>query len=71
MNKNDLFGIFYVSVSIFIWGCIGSIIDYPLLKQNIYLQGSLGQAATFSITGIAIASIAIIIFKKFFSQASP
>jgi len=67
MSRKDFYGIAYVSISILIWGCVGSIIDYPLLNSNLYLPGSLGQAATFSITGIFTAIVAIIIFKKFFS----
>ncbi len=68
MNKKDLFGIGYVSIAVFIWGCIGSIIDYPLLIRNIYLPGSIGQAITFTVTGIITASLSIVIFKKFFSS---
>ena len=68
MSRKDLIGIIYVSISVFIWGCLGSVVDYPLLDNNVYLPGSLGQAATFTITGIVIASFAIIIFKKFFSD---
>ncbi len=68
MSKKDLFGILYVSISVLIWGCLGSLIDYPLLNRNLYLQGSLGQAATFTITGIFTALLAIILFKKFFSN---
>ena len=64
MSRKDFYGIAYVSISIFIWGCLGSIIDYPLLNKNIYLPGSIGQAATFFVTGIFTAILAIIIFKK-------
>jgi len=51
----------YVSVWVIIWGTLGSFIDYPLYKNKIYLEGSIYQYLTFTIT--AIISI---IFGKFF-----
>ena len=65
MNKNDLKGILYVSFTIVLWGTIGSLIDYPLLNNNIYEAGSIGQFTTFSISGFVISVIAILIFRKF------
>jgi len=51
----------YISVWVIIWGTIGSLIDYPLYKNKIYLEGSIYQYLTFS-----IAAIISIIFAKFF-----
>ena len=65
MKKKDFFGIIYVSSLIIIWGSIGSLIDYPLLKSSIYIEGSIGQACTFLLTGIIFS----IIGKKLFPIA--
>ena len=51
----------YISVWVIIWGTIGSLIDYPLYKNKIYLEGSIYQYLTFS-----IAAIISIICAKFF-----
>tara|TARA_Y100001968_G_scaffold268259_1_gene258546 strand:+ start:1463 stop:1687 length:225 start_codon:yes stop_codon:yes gene_type:complete len=59
MTKQTLFGIFYVSILIIIWGSIGSLIDYPLLKASIYIEGSIGQLTTFIITGIIFTFIGV------------
>ena len=61
MNKKTVVGISYVSAWIIIWGTIGSLIDFYFL-QNTYLPGSLGQFATFIITGIISSIAAIYIF---------
>tara|TARA_S200000501_G_scaffold298899_1_gene285514 strand:- start:668 stop:880 length:213 start_codon:yes stop_codon:yes gene_type:complete len=53
----------YISVWVIIWGTLGSIIDYPLYKNKIYLEGSIYQYLTFIIT--AIISI---LSAKFFYQ---
>ena len=58
-NRIKLF--LYISVWVIIWGTIGSLIDYPLYKNKIYLEGSIYQYLTFVIT--AIISI---VFAKFF-----
>ena len=50
MNKKNFKGIIYVSCWIVIWGTIGSLIDFPLLKANIYIEGSIWQLLTFVIT---------------------
>ncbi len=69
MSKKDLFGIIYVSIWVIIWGSIGSIIDFPLLENNIYVAGSLGQITTFVAAGLISSITAILIFptltKKF------
>ena len=65
MNKKYFSGILYVSILIMVWGTIGSLIDYPLLKSNLYLEGSLGQLMTFSLTGIIFVFIGIKVFPFF------
>ena len=64
MTKQDWFGIFYVSVWIIIWGSIGSVIDLPLLNRGIYLPGSIGQAITFTVTGMGSILLAILVFQR-------
>ncbi len=64
MTRKNLFGITYVSIWIIIWGSIGSLIDFPLLKGNIYQAGSLGQYFTFSATGFLSTAIGIYTFPK-------
>ncbi len=64
MTKKDWLGILYVSITIFLWGTIGSLIDYPLLQVNIYKAGSLGQFATFAISGLLTSIAGILLFKK-------
>ncbi len=66
MTKKDWIGIGYVSLAIVIWGSIGSLVDYPLLKMNLYEAGSIGQFSTFTLTGISTVIIAVLIFKKVF-----
>ena len=51
----------YISAWVIIWGTLGSLIDYPLYKNKIYLEGSIYQYLTFVIT--ALISI---VFAKFF-----
>ena len=64
MDKKFWIGFAYVSISIVLWGTIGSIIDYPLLQKNVYEAGSLAQFLTFFLTGTVISILAIQIFKK-------
>ena len=64
MSKKNLIGVLYVSILIVIWGSIGSFIDFPLLKSNVYEQSSLGQASTFIFTGIVSIISGIKIFKS-------
>ena len=58
--------ILYISVWVMIWGTLGSLIDYPLYKNNIYLEGSIYQYLTFTITAI----ISIITAKFFYQKIS-
>ncbi len=65
MSKKYLIGFLYVSIFVVIWGTIGSLVDYPLLQNNIYQAGSFGQLTTFIATGTSTTILAIILFKKF------
>ena len=69
MSKNDWFSILYVSITIVLWGTIGSLIDYALLQSEIYSAGSFGQFITFFLTG-ALFSIAAIQISKQLSFSS-
>ena len=57
--------IFYISAWVIIWGTIGSLIDYPLYKNKIYLEGSIYQYLTFTITAIISIISAKFFYKKF------
>ena len=64
-KKNKPIRIFlYISAWVMIWGTLGSLIDYPLYKNNIYLEGSIYQYITFTITAI----ISIISAKFFYNK---
>ena len=56
--------ILYVSVWVIIWGTLGSFIDYPLYKNNIYTEGSIYQYITFTMTAIVTFFSAKFIYKK-------
>ena len=60
-KSNPIKVFLYISVWVIIWGTLGSFIDYPLYKNNIYLEGSIYQYLTFTFT--AMISI---VFAKFF-----
>ena len=60
-KSNPIKVILYISIWVIIWGTLGSFIDYPLYKIKIYLEGSIYQYLTFTVT--AFISI---IFAKFF-----
>ena len=54
----------YVSAWVIIWGTLGSFIDYPLYKNNIYMEGSIYQYLTFIITAFISILSAKFFFKK-------
>ncbi len=54
----------YISAWVIIWGTLGSIVDYPLYKNNIYLEGSLYQYLTFTITAVISIASAKFFYKK-------
>ena len=62
-NKN-LKVILYISSWVIIWGSVGSLIDYPLYKAEVYSEGSIWQSLTFTITGIISFLIGFKIYKK-------
>ena len=64
-KSNPIKAILYVSVWVIIWGTFGSFIDYPLYKNKIYLEGSIYQYLTFTITAIISITGAKFFYKKF------
>ena len=56
--------ILYISAWVIIWGTLGSLIDYPLYKNNIYLEGSIYQYLTFTITAILSILSAKFLYQK-------
>ena len=64
-KSNPIKVILYISVWVIIWGTLGSIIDYPLYKNKIYLEGSIYQYLTFTITAILSIIVAKFFYKKF------
>ena len=54
----------YISVWVIIWGTLGSFIDYPLYKNKIYLEGSIYQYLTFTVTAIISIISAKFFYKK-------
>ena len=67
MIKKQIFGVLYVSIWVIIWGTFGSFVDLPFLKAEIYSEGSLGQLTTFTITAIASAGLAVLVYPKILS----
>ena len=57
--------ILYISIWVIIWGTLGSLIDYPLYKNKIYIEGSIYQYLTFIITAIISIISAKFFYKKF------
>ena len=64
-KSNPTKAILYVSAWVIIWGTLGSFIDYPLYKNKIYLEGSIYQYLTFTITAIISIIGARFFYKKF------
>ena len=62
-KSNPIKVFLYISVWVIIWGTIGSLVDFPLYKNKIYLEGSIFQYLTFTITAIIT-----IVSAKFFYQ---
>ena len=57
--------ILYISLWVIIWGTLGSLIDYPLYKNKIYLEGSIYQYLTFIVTAMISIISAKFFYKKF------
>ena len=64
-KSNPIKVILYISAWVIIWGSIGSLIDYPLYKNKIYLEGSIYQFLTFTITAVITIISAKFFYKKF------
>jgi len=56
--------VLYISVWVIIWGTLGSFIDYTLYKNKIYLEGSIYQYLTFTITAVISIISAKFFYKK-------
>ena len=63
-KSNPIKAILYISLWVIIWGALGSFIDYPLYKNKIYLEGSIYQYLTFTVTGIISIVSAKFFYKK-------
>ena len=63
-KSSPIKGFLYVSLWVIIWGTFGSFIDYPLYKNKIYLEGSIYQYITFTITAIITFLCAKFFYKK-------
>jgi len=63
-KSNSIKVFLYISVWVIIWGTFGSFIDYPLYKNQVYLEGSIYQYLTFTITAIISIISAKFFYKK-------
>ena len=64
-NKSSLIKNFlYISVWVIIWGTFGSLVDFPLYKNNVYQEGSIYQYLTFAIAAIISIFTAKFFYKK-------
>ncbi len=63
-KSNSIKIILYISAWVMIWGTIGSLVDYPLYKNNVYQEGSFYQFLTFTISAI----LSIIGAKYFYTR---
>ena len=70
MSKKVFTGILYVSIWVITWGSVGSLIDFPLLKSNVYVEGSIGQILTFTLTAIISIISGTFLFPKLISNTS-
>jgi TM2 domain-containing membrane protein YozV len=64
-------GVGYVSVWVLIWGTAASLVDYILLKREIYASFSIGQGFTFVGYGVAAAYLAVKLAPRFLKQEEP
>ena len=64
-KSNTIKSFLYISIWVIIWGTLGSLIDYPLYKNNVYAEGSIYQYLTFTVTAISIIFISKFFYKKF------
>jgi len=63
-KSNPIKVFLYISLWVIIWGTLGSFIDYPLYKNKIYLEGSIYQYLTFTVTAVMSIVGAKFLYKK-------
>jgi len=63
-KSNPIKVFLYISVWVIIWGTVGSLVDFPLYKNKIYLEGSIYQYLTFTITAVISIISAKFFYKK-------
>ncbi len=63
-KSNPIKVFLYISVWVIIWGTIGSLVDFPLYNNKIYLEGSIYQYLTFTITAVISIISAKFFYKK-------
>jgi hypothetical protein len=64
-------GIGYVSAWVLIWGTVASLVDYILLKREIYAAFSVGQGLTFVGYGLAAVVLAVKVAPRFLAPEEP
>ena len=63
-KSNPIKVFLYISVWVIIWGTVGSLVDFTLYKNKIYLEGSIYQYLTFTITAVISIISAKFFYKK-------
>jgi len=63
-KSNPIKVFLYISLWVIIWGTTGSLVDFPLYKNKIYLEGSIYQYLTFTVTAIISIISAKFFYKK-------
>ena len=63
-KSNPIKVFLYISLWVIIWGTIGSLVDFPLYKNKINLEGSIYQYLTFTITAVISIISAKFFYKK-------
>ena len=64
-KSNPIKVFLYISVWVIIWGTLGSLVDFPLYKNKIYIEGSIYQYLTFAISALITIISAKFFYKKF------
>ena len=57
-------GIVYVSVCVVVWGMVASLMDWMLLVEEVYSEGTSGQLFTF----IAYGAATVVLATRFSSR---
>ena len=58
-------GIVYVSVCVVVWGTVASLMDWMLLTEEVYTEGTSGQLFTFIAYGAATFVLATRFSSRF------